>query len=207
MASIGTDVEEQTDEQALLFHLLVRRRRRLAAARSRHIWERSWIRRREGRGVYGTLLRELDAEDPEMFRRYHRVDRESFRTILAMVSPYIQKVDTNMRVSITPGQRLSATLRFLATGESFVSLSFAYRLGERTLSCIVDETCIALVPASEDDWRKVTDEFELKWNYPGCIRAIDGKHVAVKQPADLITYTRYFTWDDIASAERDPPGV
>ncbi|KAI0229409.1 hypothetical protein LSAT2_020154 [Lamellibrachia satsuma] len=207
MASIGTDAEEQTDEQALLFLLLVRRRRRLAAVRSRHIWERSWIRRREGRGVYGTLLRELDAEDPEMFRRYHRVDRESFRTILAMVSPHIQKVDTNMRVSITPGQRLSATLRFLATGESFVSLSFAYRLGERTLSCIVDETCIALVhamknkylqvPASEDDWRKVADEFESKWNYPGCIGAIDGKHVAVKQPADsgseFFNYKHFFS--------------
>lgn len=40
------------------------------------------------------------------------------------------------------------------------------------------------VPASEDDWRKVADEFESKWNYPGCIGAIDGKHVAVKQPAD-----------------------
>ena len=125
MASIGTDAEEQTDEQALLFLLLVRRRRRLAAVRSRHIWERSWIRRREGRGVYGTLLRELDAEDPEMFRRYHRVDRESFRTILAMVSPHIQKVDTNMRVSITPGQRLSATLRFLATGMHF---TFIYNI-------------------------------------------------------------------------------
>ena len=45
----------------------------------------------EGRGIYGTvtLLRELDAEDPEMFRRYHRVDQESFHTILAMVDPQI----------------------------------------------------------------------------------------------------------------------
>ena len=40
--------------------------------RSRNVWERSWIRRREGKVVYGTLLRELDADDPEMFRRYHR---------------------------------------------------------------------------------------------------------------------------------------
>ena len=192
MASTGRDL----DEQAVLFLLMRRRRRRLAAAGYKHVWERSWIRRREGRGVYGTLLCELDAEDPEMFRRYHRVDgiipnnschgepahpkggheyacrhhswsktlqhcdfwqlvcisesfiiiiiinfisccvnwmqrtrrcfggttalTESFRTILAMVNLHIQKVDTNMRVSITPGQRLSATLRFLATGMHFV---------------------------------------------------------------------------------------
>lgn len=53
------------------------------------------------------------------------------------------------------------------------------------------------VPASEDDWRKVADEFESKWNYPGCIGAIDGKHVAVKQPADsgseFFNYKHFFS--------------
>ena len=39
-----------------------------------------------------------------------------------MVSPHIQKMDTNMRVSIAPSQRLSATLRFLATGTHFSRL-------------------------------------------------------------------------------------
>ena len=41
------------------------------------------------------------------------------------------------------------------SGESFVSLSFAYRLGERTLSCIVDETCIALVHAMKNKYLQV----------------------------------------------------
>ena len=53
---------------------------------ARNVWERWWIRRREGRGVYSKLLRELDAENPEMFRRYHIVDRKSIRMNLAMVS-------------------------------------------------------------------------------------------------------------------------
>ena len=34
-----------------IFVLFTRRRRRLAAAGCRHVWERSWIRRREGRGL------------------------------------------------------------------------------------------------------------------------------------------------------------
>ena len=119
MASIGTDQDEQADKEAVLCVLLIRRRRRLAALGCRRVWERSWIGRREGREIYDTLLRDLDAEDPEMFRRYHRLDRESFRIILAMVGPQIKTEDTNMRVSITPGQRLSATLRFLTTGTHF----------------------------------------------------------------------------------------
>ena len=52
------------------------------------------------------------------------------------------------------------------------------------------------VPASEDEWRKVANEFQSKWNYAGCIGAIDGKHVAVKQSADtgseFFNYKQFF---------------
>ena len=45
---------------------------------------------------------------------------------------------------------IKATDFIVLPGESFVSLSIAYRLGERTLSCIVGETCIALVHVMKD---------------------------------------------------------
>ena len=68
-------------------------------------------------GAYPNLLRELNAEDPEAFRQFHRLDRESFETILAMVAPLITKEGTHMRRSLPPGEKLSITLRFLATGK------------------------------------------------------------------------------------------
>ena len=34
-----------------------------------------------------------------------------------------------------------------------------------------------------EDWKKVADEFEKKWNYPMCIGAVDGKHVVLQKPA------------------------
>ena len=40
------------------------------------------------------------------------------------------------------------------------------------------------VPATADDWLEIADEFKTKWNYPCCIGALDGKHVAIQQPAD-----------------------
>ena len=164
-----------------LLILLMRRRRRMRAA-CRTIWSRTWIQRR---GVFVNLLRELEEEDPENFPQYHRFDINSFRNILRMVRPYIKKKHTVIRASISPGERLSVTLRFLATGESkyktkryclfwmiykklaiifliniflgesFRSLSFQYRIGERTVSNIISETCQALYKAMKQQYLKV----------------------------------------------------
>ncbi|ESO85490.1 hypothetical protein LOTGIDRAFT_107819 [Lottia gigantea] len=51
-----------------------------------------------------------------MYRRYFRVDKDGFNTILRLIAPNIEKRDTNMRKSICPAERLGVTLRYLATG-------------------------------------------------------------------------------------------
>ena len=107
---------DSEDEEMLLFLLLLRRRRRRLRAVNRHIWTKRWILRREAKGAYANLVRELNVEDPEKFKQYHRLDRNSFQEILAMVSPLITRKDTKLRSSIKPCERLSITLRFLATG-------------------------------------------------------------------------------------------
>jgi len=48
------------------------------------------------------------------------------------------------------------------------------------------------MPSTEDEWVKVADNFYTKWNYPNCIGAIDGKHVAIRQPAH--TGSEYFNY-------------
>ena len=45
---------------------------------------------------------------------------------------------------IPPEQRLSHTLRHLATGESQISLSLRYRIGQQTISKIIPETYKAI---------------------------------------------------------------
>jgi len=44
------------------------------------------------------------------------MDDESFRLLIARVSPKLTKCNTVMRDSISANERLSVTLRFLATG-------------------------------------------------------------------------------------------
>lgn len=103
-------------EETLLSVLLLRRKRRRLRAASRRMWCKPFLLRRSRQGTFNNLVQELNAEDPEQFRRYHRLDRDSFEGVLNMIEALITKEDTFMRTSIGPRERLSITLRFLATG-------------------------------------------------------------------------------------------
>lgn len=37
-------------------------------------------------------------------------------------------------------------------------------------------------PKSEEDWKRIATDFEQKWQFPHCLGAIDGKHVAITLP-------------------------
>ncbi|CAL1596137.1 unnamed protein product [Knipowitschia caucasica] len=98
-----------------------------------------------------------------------------------------------MRLSISAKERLVLTLRFLATGESFTSLNFQFRVGKSTISQIVSETCEALyrvlakdylkTPTTEEEWLDIAQEFHQKWQFPHCLGALDGKHINILPPA------------------------
>jgi hypothetical protein len=84
---------------------------------------------------------------------------------------------------------LSLFFRYLASGDSMTSLSYAFRLGLSTVSQIINEVCTALwdilmpiyLPApSEDRWKAIAEGFEERWMFPNCIGAIDGKHVVMQ---------------------------
>lgn len=81
--------------------------------------------------------------------------------------------------------------RYLASGDSFTSLAYSYRVGKSTVGKIVEEVCCAIwdclveefmpVPTRED-WREIAEGFRRRWNFPNCLGAIDGKHVVIQAP-------------------------
>lgn len=35
---------------------------------------------------------------------------------------------------------------------------------------------------NEPDWLEISNDFNAKWNFPNCLGAVDGKHIAIKCP-------------------------
>lgn len=130
-----------------------------------------------------------------------------FQELLNKVSPLIRKKDTWMRCSIPPKICLSVTLRFLATGESYASLEFQYRISRSTLSSLIPNVCDAIYkvlkeeylkcPATREEWLQIASEFQERWNLPNCIGAGDGKHIRMKCPpntgSEFYNYKSFFS--------------
>jgi hypothetical protein len=65
--------------------------------------------------------------------------------LLSLVEPLIRKADTNYRAAISPLERLLLKLRFLASGDSFTSLVYLFRISKQAISKIVPGVCDAIV--------------------------------------------------------------
>jgi len=112
--------------------------------------------------------------------------------LLNLLIPYIEKKDTVMREAISPRMRLSATLRYLATGNSFQDLAYSTRIAPNTLSKIILETLQAIITVLDknvipflskpEEWEIIAHKFETMWQFPQCIGAIDRKHILFRPP-------------------------
>ena len=106
--------------------------------------------------------------------------------------PHIEKEDTKFRKAISASERLAITLRLFATGDSQQTLSFSFRVGKATVSKIVAETSDAIYsvlketylssPKTKEDWLRISQEFEDKWNMPHTVGCIDAKYVRIECP-------------------------
>ncbi|KAK9692946.1 hypothetical protein QE152_g34794 [Popillia japonica] len=97
-----------------------------------------------------------------------------------------------MRTAISARDKLSVTLRFLATGETFVNLSYSTRISVSAISRFIPKVLEALydglkekylkVPSNTQEWLEISYEFFNKWNMPNTVGAIDGKHITFRAP-------------------------
>ena len=123
---LSRDVDDvvRMASQYVLHKVLQRSEERMQASKKkrRTVWVKPWLMRRYQLGAYDSLMIELANEDVDGYIAFQRLAPDLFGELLAKVGPLIQKKDTVMRKSISPGARLAITLRYLATGKYFITL-------------------------------------------------------------------------------------
>ncbi|KAK3788641.1 hypothetical protein RRG08_031297 [Elysia crispata] len=136
----------------MIVYALIRRKKK-SRANARRYWTKQWLLDRN-LFTHTNLLNELRAY-PSDFHNYLRMDEETYLELLSLVTPLIEREDTVMRAAISPHERLTATLRFLATGRSYEDLKFSTCISPQALGRIVPETCRAICKCLVKDYLKV----------------------------------------------------
>jgi len=108
------------------------------------------------------MLVDLTMNFSKKFENFCRMSHEDFEYLLNKIGPSISKMDTNMRKCIPIQEKLAVTLRFLASGDSFVSLSYMFKFSPQAVSRCVQEVCRALVQELKDKI-KVPNYYYLKY--------------------------------------------
>nr|XP_057926689.1 uncharacterized protein LOC131128123 [Doryrhamphus excisus] len=168
-------------------------------ARSRRrVWVRPINQQRREEGDYFNLVAELRL-DKRRHQRYFRMSAEQMDHLLSLIGHELTRQSTNFRASIEPKQRLAVALRYLASGDSLISLAFSYRLGHSTVIQSVHMVYAAieklmmedfLPRPTQESWKEVARGFWDKWNFPNCLGAIEGKKVNIRTPAHSKSQSR-----------------
>jgi hypothetical protein len=75
--------------------------------------------------------------------------------LLQKIIPRSEKSDAVMRRTITPHDRLSVTLQFLATGRNCGRLTFSATISVQALGVIIPRTCRAMYEEVKGEYCKV----------------------------------------------------
>ncbi|KAK3910728.1 Protein ANTAGONIST OF LIKE HETEROCHROMATIN PROTEIN 1, partial [Frankliniella fusca] len=141
-------------------------------------------------GAWHTVIPHMREHDPEKFFNYFRMTPAMFDELHSRVRPHLERRELRGVAQVDTGERLALTLRYLSTGDYQVSLSYAFLIPPASVSQIITETCWVLwevlgeevfpLPTPEN-FVRIAEEFEEKWNFPNLIGTIDGKHIETQQ--------------------------
>lgn len=125
-----------------------------AQRRRRRYWVKPSLR---ARTVYSgsDMLNDLQEDDRDplsgelrcdgSIKNFLRMTSCDFEWLIGQLGHRIGKKDTNCRKAIPVKERLAVTLRFLATGDSFASLGYLFKISKSTISLMVPQVLDSLI--------------------------------------------------------------
>ena len=132
--------------QALCTALLLLDEEEEVARNNRALWSnwvKPWLERHDELGVYNNIFQEL--YETNSLKQYIRMDRMYFDYLVERLHPYLLKEDTVMGESIKPAEQVGVFLRYVASGETFRSLEYQFRISRQSIARIVDRVAEAII--------------------------------------------------------------
>ena len=153
---------------------------------------RPWLTQAEleEEGQYNRPMPRLHLDDPMAYRNFIQMLPELYQELEQRITAQFQRDRTLMRDPVSPGVKLAVTLRHLATGDSYTTLQYGFRVASLTIEKFVPEVCDTITRAYRDqvmrcptlpeDWLLIESVFRWRWNYPHAVGALDGRHIPIR---------------------------
>ena len=98
-----------------------------------------------------SLLADLNFQPVSgLYKNFTRMSPSESEFLINLIGENISKKDTAFRKATSGQERLALTLCFLASGDSYISLQYPFKISKQAISCIVLEVCEALVEKLKD---------------------------------------------------------
>jgi hypothetical protein len=85
-----------------------------------------------------------------LYKNFTRMFPSELEFLSNLIGEKISKKDTAFRKAISVQERLALMLHLLASGDSYVSLQYLFKISKHAISCMVLEVCEALVEKLKD---------------------------------------------------------
>lgn len=124
----------------------------LKKKRNRRWWVKPWLTQEGNKNISEHLCK---SEDITSVRNFLRMNENTFEKLLEMVEEKISKRDTHLRSCIPAKLKLIITLRYLATGESFTSLMYNFRISLSSISLFIPDVCKCIYETLKNEYLPV----------------------------------------------------
>ncbi|KAL7723358.1 hypothetical protein ACLKA6_001164 [Drosophila palustris] len=181
------------DEEAIVLvaALIVSKKKKEAQRTQRRhkCWVNSYLQLRKEKGRFQNDFQNM-VQNPNMFYQNFHMGESQFNHLFSLVEPFLVPKRNSRPDAIPLKAKLAIVLECFATGDLQCHVGSTYRISKqhmgRTIDLVSNAICTALhgefpVWNSKNMLKWATDFME-QWNFPNCVGAIDGKHVAIKAP-------------------------